>query len=177
MRWASRREFKSAARRKRDSRSQSSRLTSVRARKVLDLRPPTREALVSGRRAAASPDCTESKGILPLRFTGLGNCRCATNSSFLSDRGDVRCRSGQQQVTAVTSRDASSIDRVCPASYIAKRRQLVKDIYEVLRKKQAQQAHLGKQIEALQTAAEELRNVAHLLDGDDDDRESAGDRG
>lgn len=53
----------------------------------------------------------------------------------------------------------------------------MKDIYEVLRKKQAQQAHLGKQIEALQTAAEELRNVAHLLDGDDDDRESVGDRG
>lgn len=53
----------------------------------------------------------------------------------------------------------------------------MKDIYEVLRKKQAQQAHLGKQIEALQTAAEELRNVAHLLDGDDDEREVAGGRG
>jgi len=39
----------------------------------------------------------------------------------------------------------------------------VKDIYEVLRKKQAEQAQLGKQIEARQTAAEQLRSVAHLL--------------
>jgi hypothetical protein len=49
----------------------------------------------------------------------------------------------------------------------------VKDIYEVLRKKQAQQAQLGKQIEALQHAAEELRNVAHLLDGDEDEKDAA----
>jgi len=40
----------------------------------------------------------------------------------------------------------------------------VKDIYEVLRQKQAEQAQLGKQIEALQNAAEKLRTVAHLLD-------------
>jgi hypothetical protein len=46
----------------------------------------------------------------------------------------------------------------------------VKDIYEVLRKKQAEQAQLGKQIEALQRAAEQLRSVAHMLD---DDREEA----
>jgi hypothetical protein len=46
----------------------------------------------------------------------------------------------------------------------------VKDIYEVLRKKQAEQAQLGKQIEALQTAAEQLRSVAHMLD---DDREES----
>ena len=39
----------------------------------------------------------------------------------------------------------------------------MRDIYEVLRKKQAEQAQLGKQIEALQTAADQLRNVAHLL--------------
>jgi len=39
----------------------------------------------------------------------------------------------------------------------------VRDIYEVLRKKQAEQAQLGKQIEALQSAAEQLRSVAHLL--------------
>lgn len=39
----------------------------------------------------------------------------------------------------------------------------VRDIHEVLRKKQAEQAQLGKQIEALQTAAEQLRSVAHLL--------------
>ncbi|HET7441367.1 MAG TPA: hypothetical protein VFJ47_08700 [Terriglobales bacterium] len=50
----------------------------------------------------------------------------------------------------------------------------MKDIYEVLRKKQSQQAQLGKQIEALQHAAEELRNVAHLLDGEDEDKDSAG---
>jgi hypothetical protein len=45
----------------------------------------------------------------------------------------------------------------------------VRDIHEVLRKKQAQQAQLGKQIEALQAAAEELRAVAHLLEEDDPD--------
>ena len=50
----------------------------------------------------------------------------------------------------------------------------MKDIYEVLRKKQAQQAQLGKQIEALQHAAEELRNVAHLLDGEDEEKEPVG---
>lgn len=45
----------------------------------------------------------------------------------------------------------------------------MKDIYEVLRKKQAQLAQLGKQIEALQQAAEQLRSVAHLLDSEDDE--------
>lgn len=40
----------------------------------------------------------------------------------------------------------------------------MRDIYEVLRKKQSEQAQLGKQIEALQSAAEKLRSVAHLLD-------------
>jgi len=49
----------------------------------------------------------------------------------------------------------------------------VKDINEVLRKKQAEQAQLGKQIEALQTAAEQLRSVAHLLNEDEIDREAA----
>lgn len=44
----------------------------------------------------------------------------------------------------------------------------MRDIYEVLRKKQAEQAQLGKQIEALQTAAEQLRTVAHLLDDERD---------
>jgi len=43
----------------------------------------------------------------------------------------------------------------------------VRDIYEVLRKKQAEQAQLGKQIEALQSAAEQLRSVAHLLNAED----------
>jgi len=45
----------------------------------------------------------------------------------------------------------------------------LKDIHEVLRKKQAEQAQLGKQIEALQTAAEQLRNVAHLLEADEEE--------
>jgi hypothetical protein len=49
----------------------------------------------------------------------------------------------------------------------------VKDIYEVLRKKQAEQAQLGKQIEALQTAAEQLRNVAHLLNEEETEPEGA----
>jgi hypothetical protein len=43
----------------------------------------------------------------------------------------------------------------------------VRDINEVLRKKQAEQSQLGKQIEALQTAADQLRNVAHLLTDDE----------
>jgi hypothetical protein len=50
----------------------------------------------------------------------------------------------------------------------------VRDIYEVLRRKQAEQAQLGKQIEALQTAAEQLRTVAHLLNEEHDDKDSAG---
>jgi hypothetical protein len=49
----------------------------------------------------------------------------------------------------------------------------VRDIYEVLRKKQAEQAQLGKQIEALQTAAEQLRSVAHLLNTEDDEEKGS----
>ena len=46
----------------------------------------------------------------------------------------------------------------------------MKDIHEVLRRKQAKYAQLGKQIEMLQQAAEKLREVASLLtDNDDDD--------
>ena len=48
----------------------------------------------------------------------------------------------------------------------------MRDIYEVLRKKQAEQAQLGKQIEALQTAAEQLRGVAHLLDDEQEETRS-----
>lgn len=48
----------------------------------------------------------------------------------------------------------------------------MRDIHEVLRKKQAEQAQLGKQIEALQTAAEQLRNVAHLLNAEDDEEKA-----
>ena len=45
----------------------------------------------------------------------------------------------------------------------------MRDIYEVLRKKQAEQVQLGKQIEALQTAAEQLRSVAHLLNTEEEE--------
>ncbi len=45
----------------------------------------------------------------------------------------------------------------------------MKDIHEVLRRKQAQYAQLAKQIEALQVAADKLREVAPLLaDGEED---------
>jgi hypothetical protein len=45
----------------------------------------------------------------------------------------------------------------------------MKDIHEVLRRKQAQYAELGKQIEALQGAAETLKSVASLLAEDSGD--------
>jgi hypothetical protein len=50
----------------------------------------------------------------------------------------------------------------------------VKDIHEVLRRKQSEQAQLGKQIEALQAAAEQLRGVAHLLNEEEGDKEASG---
>lgn len=45
----------------------------------------------------------------------------------------------------------------------------MKDIHEVLRRKQAKYTQLGKQIELLQQAAEKLREVAPLLTENDDD--------
>jgi hypothetical protein len=45
----------------------------------------------------------------------------------------------------------------------------MKDIHEVLRRKQAKYVQLGKQIEMLQQAAEKLREVAPLLAENDDD--------
>ena len=45
----------------------------------------------------------------------------------------------------------------------------MKDIHEVLRRKQAQYTQLGKQIEMLQQAAEKLREVAPLLAENDDE--------
>ena len=48
----------------------------------------------------------------------------------------------------------------------------MKDIHEVLRRKQAKFAQLSKQIEALQQAAEKLREVAPLL-AESDEEESA----
>ena len=47
----------------------------------------------------------------------------------------------------------------------------MKDIHEVLRRKQAKFAQLSKQIEALQQAAEKLREVAPLL-AESDEEES-----
>jgi len=48
----------------------------------------------------------------------------------------------------------------------------MKDIHEVLRHKQAKYAQLSKQIEALQQAAEKLREVAPLL-AENDEEETA----
>ena len=45
----------------------------------------------------------------------------------------------------------------------------MKDIHEVLRRKQAKYAQLSKQIEALQQAAEKLREVAPLLAENEDE--------
>ncbi len=45
----------------------------------------------------------------------------------------------------------------------------MKDIHEVLRRKQARYAQLAKQIEQLQQAAEKLREVAPLLAESDED--------
>ena len=49
----------------------------------------------------------------------------------------------------------------------------MKDIHEVLRRKQARFAQLGKQIEMLQQAAEKLREVAPLLAENDSEDDSA----
>ncbi|MGP0099729.1 MAG: hypothetical protein ACLPHI_22075 [Terriglobales bacterium] len=49
----------------------------------------------------------------------------------------------------------------------------MKDIHEVLRRKQAQYTQLGKQIEMLQQAAEKLREVAPLLAENDIEDDSA----
>jgi hypothetical protein len=49
----------------------------------------------------------------------------------------------------------------------------MKDIHEVLRRKQGQYAQLGKQIEMLQQAAEKLREVAPLLAENDNEDDSA----
>ena len=49
----------------------------------------------------------------------------------------------------------------------------MKDIHEVLRRKQAKYAQLGKQIEMLQQAAEKLREVAPLLAEMEDEDDGA----
>ncbi len=50
----------------------------------------------------------------------------------------------------------------------------VRDISEVIRKKQAQQAQLAQQIEALQGAVKELDAVKHLLDENEPSMPSLG---
>ena len=77
------------------------------------------------------------------------------------------------RITAVTKPESRIIDRDRVPTYISLGGSIVKDIYEVLRKKQAEQAQLGKQIEALQTAAEQLRSVAHLLNEEEAHGEGA----
>src|SRR5260370_35937727 len=49
----------------------------------------------------------------------------------------------------------------------------MKDIHDVLRRKQAQYTQLGKQIEMLQQAAEKLREVAPLLAENENEDDSA----
>jgi hypothetical protein len=49
----------------------------------------------------------------------------------------------------------------------------MKDIHEVLRRKQAQHSQLSKQIELLQQAAEKLREVAPLLADNENEDDSA----
>ena len=49
----------------------------------------------------------------------------------------------------------------------------MKDIHEVLRRKQAQYTQLVKQIELLQQAADKLREVAPLLTENDSEEDSA----
>jgi len=82
-----------------------------------------------------------------------------------------------EPVTGVTQAEPKRIDVRKGGTYIEMRRPTVRDIHEVLRKKQAEQAQLGKQIEALQNAAEQLRTVAHLLDDEGDDKAAAAGRG
>ncbi len=53
----------------------------------------------------------------------------------------------------------------------------MQDIHEVLRRKQAQHAELGRQIEALQSAAETLRAVAPLLEDSHDSDAKLGNLG
>lgn len=53
----------------------------------------------------------------------------------------------------------------------------MQDIHEVLRRKQAQHAELGRQIEALQSAAETLRAVAPLLEDSHDNDAKLGNFG
>ncbi|MGO9865646.1 MAG: hypothetical protein ACLPLR_18740 [Terriglobales bacterium] len=66
-------------------------------------------------------------------------------------------------VTLVTGGDYFAVDFVVVETLESSAGGSMKDIHEVLRRKQAQYTQLGKQIEMLQQAAEKLREVAPLL--------------
>ena len=66
-----------------------------------------------------------------------------------------------------------SVDLKGLQTYIQAQGVAMKDIHEVLRRKQAQYTQLGKQIEMLQQAAEKLREVAPLLAETDVEDDSA----
>ena len=78
-----------------------------------------------------------------------------------------------RRVTGVTRTTHPSLTIQAPDLRVPTGGSFLRDIYEVLRKKQAEQAQLGKQIEALQTAAEQLRSVAHLLNTEEEDERSS----
>jgi TolA-binding protein len=78
-----------------------------------------------------------------------------------------------QSVTAVTGPCSFGVDLRVIQTYIQAQGDVMKDIHEVLRRKQAQYTQLGKQIEMLQQAAEKLREVAPLLAENENEDDSA----
>src|SRR5213593_1896141 len=76
------------------------------------------------------------------------------------------------EVTGVTTAGVTTIDPLRPRSLNSQHGVVMKDIHEVLRRKQAKFAQLSKQIEALQQAAEKLREVAPLLAENEDEESS-----
>jgi len=77
------------------------------------------------------------------------------------------------RVTAVMGQDGFAVDLGILQTYSQAQGDVMKDIHEVLRRKQAQYTQLGKQIEMLQQAAEKLREVAPLLAETDAEDDSA----
>jgi TolA-binding protein len=77
------------------------------------------------------------------------------------------------RVTGVTGTRGFTVDLAPIETYIQAQGVAMKDIHEVLRRKQAQHAQLGKQIEMLQQAAEKLREVAPLLADNENEDDSA----
>jgi uncharacterized protein YlxW (UPF0749 family) len=75
-------------------------------------------------------------------------------------------------VTGVINAAGITVDCESKGTYIRQQGVFMKDIHEVLRRKQAKYAQLAKQIEMLQQAAEKLREVAPLLAENEDDDNS-----